>query len=230
MAKFLPGPAVAAASGSIGGTVFAHNKGGMYIRNRSIPTTSTTEKALAQKARMAAASQAWQGLTAAQRLAWLEWANENPVIDKLGQSMNLTGHQAYCGNYSRMSLAGETPLTIPPITPAPAPLLTATLNLDIGVGAFDVTYTATPLGADDALWLVANVHNSAAINYVENIKRWIGVSAAAQASPYDFESDIEGVFGTLGVGQYITLFSHVFDTVTGLLSPPLRADGVTVST
>lgn len=229
-AIFLPGPLAGAISGSIGGTTFSHNRGGPYMRRRATPVTSTTAPALAAKNRMAAGSAAWQGITDNQRLAWKEWAQENPVNNAVGTPITLTGHQAYVGNYTRQQAAGQTPLTAPPISPAPDPLVTLSGNFDIGIGAFDATYTVTPLGAAEYLWLVANVHNSPGINYVENVKRFIGVSAAAQASPFDYMTLIEARFGTLVVDQHIALFAHVFSSATGLLSTPQRVDGVIVST
>jgi hypothetical protein len=230
MAIFTPGVAVGSISGSIAGTTYSHNKGGPYMRRRAIPTTSTTAAAMAAKNRMSAGSQAWQDLTAGQRLAWKEWALENPTINALGQSITLSGHMAFVGNYTRMTLAGETPLTAPPIEAGPTPLTSITLSGDIGLGNFDVAFTATPLAANDMLWLVAAVSNSAGVNYVENIKRFIGVTAAAQASPYDYQTEIEAVFGTLVVGQIVHLYAHVFDDASGLLSSPLRGQVTIVST
>jgi hypothetical protein len=179
---------------------------------------------------MAAGSQAWQALTAGQRLAWKEWAAENPALNALGLSITLTGHQAFCGNFSRMTLAGQTTLSAPPIVPAPTPLTSITLTSDIGLGTCEVAFTATPLAADEYLWLVANVADSPAINFVENTKRWICVSAAAQASGFDYQTAIEAVFGTLVVGQTVHMFAHVFSDVTGLISTALRDSSVVVTT
>jgi hypothetical protein len=229
-AIFTPGPLAGAISGSIGGSTYSHNRGGPYIRRRATPVTSTTQAAMAAKNRMAAGSQAWQALTAGQRLAWKEWALENPALNALGQTITLTGHQAFCGNFSRCQTAGVATLTAPPITPAPTPLATTSITGDIGVGTIELTYTATPLGATEYLWLVANVANSAGINYVENTKRFIGISAAAQASPFDYQTLIEAVFGTLVVDQIVHMFSHVFDSATGLLSTPQRDQVTVVST
>lgn len=227
---FTPGIGVGAASGSIGGVTLSHNRGGPYMRRRAIPITSTTPKALAAKNRLAAGSAAWQSLTDGQRLSWKEWAQENPIVNALGTPITLTGHQAYVGNFTRMQTAVQTPLTAPPIAPAPIPLATIAGTFDIGIGNFDVIYTPTPTAADEVLWLVGNVHNSPGINYVENTKRFIGVSGTAEASPYDYQAQIEAVFGTLVVDQHIALFAHVFSTTTGLLSTPQRVDGIIVST
>ncbi len=219
--KFTPGPTIAAASGSIGGTVYSHNRGGMYTRNRSIPITSTTTFALNAKSRLATASAAWQDLTDAQRAAWLSWALQNPVTDTLGFPRHLTGHQSYVALNTRLALDSQSAISTPPIVSAPDGLLTIVQDGDEGAGDVDLTFTATPLGATEKLWMQAAVTNSAGITNVNNLYRFIGTSAAAETSPYDNEAQIETRLGTLIVGQKLHMKASVFDTATGLLSLPL---------
>ena len=229
MAKMTPGPVVAAISGSMGGTVFSHNRGGAYFRNRSIPITSTTSFALNAKARLSAASQDWQGLTDAQRASWLQWALQNPVTDTLGFPRHLTGHQAFVGINTRLLLLAQSTLTAPPIVAAPDGLLTLALQADIGLGDTDITFTATPTGAGIVLWIEAAVTNSQGINNVNSLLRFVGSSAAAQASPFDIQSIVETRLGTLIVGQKLFVRVSTFDVATGLLSLPL-VDAVVVTT
>lgn len=230
MAKFLPGPFVGQISGRLGGQVFSHNKGGMYVRNGTIPTTSTTSFALAAKAIFTAQSQAWQTLAAGVRLAFGEWAADHPIADRLRQSLTMTGQQAYIKINSRLAHIGVAPLTAPPLVPSPAPLLTLVGSFDIGAGTFDLTYTATPLAATELLWIEAAVVDSAGINFVENKLRFLGTSAAAQASPFDPQTLIEARFGTLVVGQFVHIDAYVIDNATGLLSARRRVTGVVVTT
>lgn len=230
MAKFSPGPLAGAISGSIGGSTYSHNRYGPYIRRRAIPTTSTTADALAAKARLGTASADWQNLTNAQRAAWLSYAQTNPVTDTLGNPQVLTGHQLYISLNTRIARAGDTAISLPPVDPAPDSLVSLSLNLDIGAGAFDATYTSTPLGADDRLWLRACVLDSPGITFVENLLKLVSSTAKAQASPYDFQADIEARFGTLSVNQVVVVQASVFDSATGLLSKPLRAHGTVVTT
>lgn len=222
MAKFTPGPAVAAVSGSIGGTVFSRNRYGAYTRYRAVPVTSTSSYAVNAKTRLSNRSQAWQGLTAAQRLAWREWAADHPVIDRLGQTQLLTGQAAYIGLNTRLVAAGQSAITAPPIIAAQPGLTSLVQDCDIGAGDMDLTFTATPLAAGAMLWIQAAVIDSAGINYVQNKLRFVGVSAAAQASPFSHESLVTARFGTLVVGQYVHVQVSVFDSATGLLSQPMK--------
>lgn len=230
MAKFTPGPTVAAVSGSMGGTVFSHNRYGMYFRNRSIPTRSTTVAALAAKARMATVSAAWRAITATQQLSWKHWAEVNPIIDRLGQAQVLQPNAAFNQLNNIIHLLGGTQIDVPPTAAGPIPLATLVFTADIGATTFDIAYTATPLPADQHLIVRAAVVDSLGVNYVKNLLRITEISSAAQASPLDIQAGIEAVFGTLVVGQKVSLEISVGDATTGLTAPPLRADAVVVDT
>lgn len=222
MAKFTPGPLAGAISGSIGGATFSHNRFGPYIRRRAIPVTSTTPYALDAKANFAAASTAWQLLAAADKLTWNTWALSNPITNSLGQTQQLTGHQCYTGLHARALACGKTPLTAPSVLPAPAPLTSLIQTCDIGAGTFDLQFLATPLGGADYLYIQAALTDSAGIHFVKNLLRFIGITAAAQASPFDHQAQVTARFGTLPPGNYVHAVVSVFSSISMLLSPPLK--------
>jgi hypothetical protein len=230
MAKVKLGPMAGQVSGSIGATTFSHNRGGTYIRRRAIPVISTTVNALAAKARLTSASQAWGALTAAQRLAWTVWAQMNQVTDVLGDKITLTGHAAYVMLSTRMLQAALTPATTPPVVTAPAPLLTLSATWDVGTGDFALTFTATPVGATKSVWVAGAVTDSASQVYIMNRLRVVKISGANQATGLDVSAELAAIFGTLTVGRLVTLHASVFDRNTGLISPPLSVSGVVVST
>lgn len=230
MAIITPGPTVAAISGSIGGTVYSRNKGGAYIRNRSIPVDPNTNAQQNARSIMATQSAAYSDLTAAQRAAWENWAIQNKVTNALGNQIQLSGHQAYVQLNSRLAHDAQTVLDVPPIVNAPNGLATVVQDGDIGIGDFDLEFTATPLAATEELWLQAAVVNSAGISYVRNLFRFIGTSDAAETSPFDNEALVVARFGTLTVGQTVHMRASVFDTASGLLSVGLESDVVVTET
>jgi hypothetical protein len=230
MAKITPGAMVGRISGSIGGDTFSKNRYGPYVRRRAVPTVSTTEYALAAKTRLATASTAWKGLTEAQQNAWATWASTNPVIDTLGQAQILSGQVASIQINNRRLHDGQAILTLPPVTAAPAPLLSLVLATDIGLGAFGITFTTAPLPANICMWIRAAVTNSPTISWVQNLYKLVTKSAPAFASPYDCQADIEVRFGSLIVGQRVTVACATYDRTSGLLSTPLSDSGIVVST
>ncbi len=230
MALITPGPMAGQISGRLASVVFSHNRGGPYVRNGTIPTLVTSEEAINAKARMTAQSQRWDNLTATERLAWLEWARSNPVVNRLGSQVTVGGNAAFIGINTRLALAGQALLDDPPIADPPLALASITLSLDIGAGNFEIAYTATPQPADTHVWVLLTVLNNPAINYIENLLRFLAVNAPGVASPFDIEAATTARFGTLSVGQKVVARCHTFDRTTGLLSAPIQADGLIITT
>ncbi len=230
MAIYTPGPAVAAISGSVGGTTFSRNGGGAYMRNRAVPVTSTTPDALAAKARMTTQSQGWRALTDAQRLSWRSFALQNPVPNALGFPNVLQGNAMFIRINTFLQQSNNAVLTEPPTDAPPAGLLSLVADADIGLGDVDIEFTATPLGANEQIVVRVYVTNSTAITYVENQLRIVQFSAAAQTSPLDIQTAVEAKFGTLVVGQTLHVNAFTLDITTGLRSRPLRSQKVVTTT
>ena len=230
MAKIKYGPLIARASGKEGGTVFSHNRFGPYVRTWAKPIKSTTTFALAAKSRLAAISQAWAALTDAQRLSWTNWAAANPFTDTLGDSQTLDGHQAYVQINGRLAAAGLAQITAPPLAGAPPALTALSATFDIGAGTTVLTTAVTPLAANHRLWIQCAKTSRTSINYIVNLLKFAGVSAAAQATGFDYQAIVEARIGALSAGQKLFLYVSVFDGTTGLLSPPMRVEGTIVTT
>jgi len=230
MAKYTSGPTVAAVSGSVGGTTYSRNRYGQYMRQRSIPTVSTTTYALAAKARLEAVSMAWQALDTAQKIAWRMYAEQNPVQDSLGVTQILTAHTTYVSLNTRMHLLGNALIADPPITPTPNPLTALSLSADIGVGDFDLVFAPTPTGAAEMLYIRGCVIDSPGVAYVQNYLRYLGVSTVAQATPFDPQSIIEARFGTLIVDQTVHLEVSIIDNLSGQVSRPLKCSDLVEET
>lgn len=225
MAIFRPGPAAAQISGSIGGTTFSHNRGGQYMRLRSIPTKVTSVPAQNAKNRITQLSREWGSLAADNQTAWKVWAQENPIINAVGDKITLAGHMAYMQINNNLLQAGDTILDLPPVDPAPDPLLTLSAVADESDHSFTITFTATPLGAGLRLMSEVAIVASPGINYVENLYRLVDISAAAQATGLDIGSDVEDRFGPLTENARFFLRCRVLDGATGLSSGPLLATG-----
>lgn len=227
---FTPGLTVGAMSGSTGGITASRNRYGTYFRVRAVPVTSQSTPAINARAAFTNNSQTWRGLTDAQRLAWSTWANNNPIINSLGQAQILSGNAAYLGLNARLYAHGLTVLTDPPVAVAPVPLLTISQTFDIGAGTFDTVFTATPVPALTQYQVWAAVVSSPGINYVKNLLKLVGSIAAAGVSPFDAQSLIEARFGALQVGHKVFLQYRSFSESTGLVSDPLQVSGTVVST
>ncbi len=230
MAKIRNGALAGQISGSVGGLTFAHNRGGAYVRMRSIPTIKTSTQAMAAKNRFSLESSAWADLSDAQRLSWASWAANYPITDAFGEKRILTGHQAYVGINSRLNLAGDAEIDAPPAISSPDGLLTLTETIVFFDCAFTVFYTATPLTANQRLWCYGCILPHEGINYIQNRLKFVGVSGKAQTSPWNWETQFYARCGTPAVGQIVVAFAMIFDSTSGLLSTPLQVRQAAVTT
>jgi hypothetical protein len=222
MAKVKLGAIAGQVSGSIGTQTWSHNRFGAYVRNRSIPVQPQSAVQLTRRATLALHSSAWQDLSATQRLSWKVWAENNPMVDRLGDKRIMSGHMAYVSLNSRLSIAGNAAITSPPVIAGPDALKTLSITASVATQAVTAVYTATPIGANIKLWVTAAKTPTATINYVRNLIRFCECSAAAQASPYAIDY-IAVTLGALTLAERVIARVSLIDTTTGLISPPMEA-------
>jgi hypothetical protein len=115
MAKFKSN-ILASASGSLNGIVFSHNRGGAYMRNRSIPINPKTERQSVVRTAMTAISTTWKsGLSDLQRAQWNIFGANTTVINTLGDPITLSGIAAFQRvNLFRIGTLGQAIQTDPP--------------------------------------------------------------------------------------------------------------------
>lgn len=83
-------------SGSVGGSTFARNKGGLYVRARSVPVNPNTTAQIAARDAFSTLVDSWTTiLTQLQRDSWDVYALNTPVTNVFGDSKTLTGQQMY---------------------------------------------------------------------------------------------------------------------------------------
>jgi hypothetical protein len=221
-------PIFAQASGSIAGTVFSRNAGGMYVRSRANPTNPNTDAQQAVRDAMRILVFNWSNLlTDEQRESWNTYAFNTPTLNKLGESTHKTGQQMYIrGNIPRLqageepSSAGPTTFDLGTLTPGAAPSATA------GSGMITVPYaSADPWVNEEGSVLL--IYQSRPQNPTRNFgkgpfqlaKKVIGDSTTPPTSPTVFAS-----LFPMEAGQKIFLqirASYVNGRLTGKLNPTL---------
>lgn len=117
MALIKLGPIVSEARGSSGGTVFARNRAGAYIRARTKPVDPGSAKQNTQRTQLTACVGSWRGLTAAQRDLWNAKALITDLTNRLGESFHPSGMNLYMRSAQLLLAAGMTAITDPPVTP-----------------------------------------------------------------------------------------------------------------
>lgn len=100
-------------SGKSGGSVFAHNKNGNYVRRLGVATQPQTTKQTLVRNLFGVISRMWGELTEAEREAWKSWGTAYPKTDQFGDSRPLTGRQAFISVNSNLQSVGLSYLTVP---------------------------------------------------------------------------------------------------------------------
>lgn len=170
------------ASGSMGGITASHNRGGQYFRARVIPVNPGTEWQAAVRIAMAELSNSWlEKLTAVQRDAWDTYAENVPVVNRLGEPISLTGFNHFLRSNIARNQGGGTFLDDAPTTfnlgTFTAPTLTVTELTQATTLTFDNT---------DA-W--ANENDSHMLAYVSRPQ---GLTIHYFKGPYRYSGKIDG--------------------------------------
>jgi hypothetical protein len=211
-------------SGSVAGSTYSHNAGGMYIRSRSIPTNPNTALQQAVRNLMTQLTSAWQGvLTPAQRAAWAVYNENVPLLNRLGDSIHIGALPHYVrSNIPRMQ-AGLARIDDAPtvFNLGEFSALTFAATADDGKVAVAFENTDDWANEDDAaLLMVCSSPQSPSINYFKGPYRYVGKvegdSMSPPSSPTEFDS-----LRTLTAGQKLFCQARV-SRVDGRLSAPFQ--------
>jgi len=93
--------------GSIAGNVYSRNRYGAYARARTVPINPNTGFQQVMRSIVAYLTNRWSAvLTSGQRTAWGTYASNVSMLNKLGESMNLSGFNHYIRSNAARVQAG----------------------------------------------------------------------------------------------------------------------------
>jgi hypothetical protein len=175
------------ASGSLGGITASRNKSGMYFRSRATPTNPNTPYQVAVRAIMAQLAAAWGSLSATNQGLWQEYAWNVPVLNPLGDQIELTGQQMFIrSNVPRIQAglarvdAGPTTFNLGEFT---TPVLAAPSAAAPDVG---VAYTAGDAWANEdgsALLVYEGRPKGPGVSYMKGPFRYNGKVSGNSVTP-----------------------------------------------
>ena len=197
----------------------SHNKGGMYMRSRTVPTNPNTPAQADARAVVATLAQAWQGLTEVQRTQWEDFTISNPVVDVLGSTIQLSGEQMFIRCNQRLELYGFTQILVPPLTMGVDPVDDAGFTVDSGP-PFAVTLDAT---APTLVYVRMTPPISAGIANFAKYLRTLGVFEATTLDA-DVTAAYAARFGApspIVVGKKVGMEIAGFGELNGQISVPL---------
>lgn len=189
---------LADASGSLGGLVASHNRGGQYLRARVVPTNPSTGPQVEMRTIFGNLASAWQTLTDAQREAWTTYAINVPITDSMGDPLTLTGQQMYVRNNSARIQAGLARVDDGPVIFSLDSLSPVAIVPSAAADNYSVTFEATDAWPDEddaGLLIYGSRELAPTINFFKGPYRFQGIIAGdAITAPTSPDTSITSLF------------------------------------
>ena len=231
MALIRFGGGVADARGSVGGQVFSKNRYGNYLRARITPVNPSSDRQQEVRNNLASLVERWSAvLTAAQRAAWNTYAANVPWVNKLGESIYLTGYNMYIRSNIAILQVGGTIVDAGPTT-----LSLPSTDPTFAVTASESTQLVSVAGDDTMDWLdedggwlsvSCSLPRSAGREYVQGPFRWMDAVEGDSVTPPTLPATMTAPF-TIAEDQVITCQARII-RADGRVSTPFL-DTVAVS-
>ena len=109
-----------AMSGSVGGITAAKNRGGQYMRARTIPTNPQTSAQSEVRLNLAAVSTNWRAINESKRDSWNSYATQFAGNNAVGGTTTPSGMNEFVGVNTLRLLGGLAQLEDPPTEPGRA--------------------------------------------------------------------------------------------------------------
>ena len=220
MAKIKTSALVADIKGTVGGNVFASNKGGNYVRRGKKPTNANTIKQQEVRNFFGTQSGLWRGLTEEQRRSWIEGAVNFPYMDSLGEMKVYSGQQLFNKLNNNLVQYGLSTLEICP-TPQSFPAvewvsvandITAdTLTATLRVGGVETVPSNFLLAISATQSLSAGISAPAR----QRFKNILNVAETGALVDVDLAPDYNANFAPLAVGDTIFLGAMLINLISG---------------
>lgn len=189
--------------GKLGGQVASKNRSGSYFRTKVTPVNRQSSRQTVVRSLLTSISQAWRGLTDAQRNEWNSAVSNFKKTNIFGDIVHPSGFNLFQKlNNNIIALGGTMIDTVPVITDLDQ-FTSPVLTYAVGTPALSLAFTATG-GTDHGYKLFATAPQSAGKSFVKSEYRQIKVGTSLPTSPLNILTDYQAVFGGLGnVGDKI---------------------------
>lgn len=215
--------------GKIGGQVMSKNRAGSYMRTKVTPVNRQTASQSTIRERLTGFSQAWRGLTDAQRTAWNNAVGDYARTDIFGNLRNPSGFTLFQRLNNNLSAIGIAQIDSPPLPSAVGTCTAGVLTYTSGTPALSLALSnAVP--SDTKVKVFATAPVSAGKSFVKSEYRLISVLASAATSPANLLSAYTTKFGAVGaVGTKIFVKLVCVNSVTGQEGSPSMASAISAT-
>lgn len=162
MALVIPSGLISRISGKVGGAIFQHSKAGMILRTNTMPVNKRTLLQVKTRNNTFNILQSWIRLTDSQRNIWSSYVQYNPILQKNGLRLYISGQQAFI-KFNSYRLEYDLPILETPIFNkcAISPIV---LTLSSNGAVLSVTSDRAMVSANEFIILSLTVRFSSSIN------------------------------------------------------------------
>lgn len=198
------------ASGSLAGSTFARNKGGMYVRARSIPTNPNSVGQQEVRGYMQQLAVIWAStVTAAQREAWRVYAANVTMTNRLGDSVLLSAQQHFIRSNLPRLQAGLAVVAAGPTTYNLGEFTDPSFAIVGATGVATVTFDDAAAWCDvDGAAMIFRLSRpvSPTINYFKGPFRYVGLIEGDSVTPPTSTDDLPaGQLGATGSKYFLSV-------------------------
>lgn len=210
---------VSAASGKIGGNVFARNASGAYVRSWANPVNPNTAKQQTVRTSFANLISSWKNLSKANQQAWEDMAPQYPYTNRLGESSQYTGQQLYNHLNMNLQVVSATLLTTPLVPETFSNIFLQTFEMDNATGVLDTATCGTSgLGlATEAIVIEVTTNLSGGITKPAKgyFKQLLITTDLSAISTFDIKAAYLALYGSPATGSSVFARAYLINTNTG---------------
>jgi hypothetical protein len=220
MAKIKTSALIADIKGTVGGNVFASNKGGNYVRRGKKPTNANTEKQQAVRNAFGTQSGLWRTLTDSQRRSWIEGAVNFPYTDSLGETKIYSGQQLFNKLNNNLIQYDLTTIEVCP-SPQSFPTLAIAALINSATGntlELSVTFNeAESVPSDYVLVISATAPLSPGVSSParQRFKNIVIFPSATSTDEANIVGDYDANFNTMTAGETIFVGVMLVNSISG---------------
>jgi hypothetical protein len=216
--KALFGSIVVDGRGKLGGHVYSKNRGGSYVRSKVTPVNPQSTAQSFVRSIMTFLTQAWKGLSEANRTAWNSAVQTFARTDVFGNVKNPSGLALYMRLNGNLLNAGAATISVPPAAPTAPEPVEAVATAAAGAGTLSIAFAPSPVPANTAYIVEATEQVSPGVSFVKNKYRRIAQFPAADATPTSVFTEYVARFGALIAGKKIGFRYKSINLLTGMTS------------
>ena len=218
-ALILFGGGVSELRGSIGGTTFSRNSSGAYARNRTKPVNPNTTSQSRVRTLFSAIAQMWRGLSESDRLTWINLAPTFARVNRLGQTIPLTGFQFFQKCNSNLHQSGQALQNSISNVNTPLQQLIDSVTIDFSANSMIINAEDASVNANTIMRVYATASRSAGSKFAgpSEYRLIKSITPGDDLNTADLHLEYLNKFGTFGpIGSVVGFKFNSVSLETGI--------------